>query len=112
MKKHCVALIVAVGVLVAAGAAASTLQSADEPKKDLGPRQATEAFLAAALAGRAKDAAAMGEPGKAYSREEKIKEFAELNAKKLAVVSVHANDEHALATTGKVKGDRGREGPL
>src|SRR5688500_11022757 len=91
---------------------ALTPSGADEPKKDLGPRPAAEAFLEAALAGRAKEAAALGEPGTAYSREEKCEEFAELNPKNLALGSRDAGDEHALAITEKVKGDRGRAGRL
>ncbi len=86
---------------------------ADDPSKVPNARQTTEKFLAAALAGRTKEAAALGEPGKSYNREEKIKEFANLDAKKLALVRVLADDEAALAITEKVaETKRGQEGPL
>ena len=49
----------------------SGVEGADDPPKAPDARQTTETFLAAALAGRAKQAAAMGEPGSAYSREGK-----------------------------------------
>lgn len=78
-------------------------------------RQTTEMFLAAALAGKIKEAAALGEPGKSYNREEKIKEFEGLNVfgKKLALARVLADDQAALAITEKVvETKRGQEGPL
>jgi hypothetical protein len=85
----------------------------EEPKpQDRDAPQTTAAFLDAALSRKFKEAAAMGEPGKAYSREEAIRQFAELNVKKLAIVSVHADPVNALSITENVKGDHNREGPL
>jgi hypothetical protein len=86
---------------------------ANDPSKVPDARQTTEKFLAAALAGRTKEAAALGEPGKSYNREEKIKEFAGLDAKKLALVRVLADDQAALAITEKVvETKRKQKGPL
>ena len=80
----------------------SRILGADDRKKALDAVQTTEKFLADALAGRNKEAAALGEPGKAYSREEKIKEVGELGVKKLALVRVLADDQAALAITEQV----------
>jgi hypothetical protein len=89
------------------------VRAADDPTKVPDARQTTERFLAAALAGRAKEAAALGEPGKSYDREEKIKEFADLDAKKLALARVLADDQAALAITEEVvETKRGQKGPL
>lgn len=86
---------------------------ADDPTKIPDARQTAEKFLAAALAGRAKEAAALGEPGKAYSREGKIKEFQDLDAKQLALVRVLADDRAALAITENVvETKRNQKGPL
>ncbi|HEY7426539.1 MAG TPA: hypothetical protein VH682_20055 [Gemmataceae bacterium] len=90
-------------------------RSADDRTKVPDARQTTEKFLAAALAGKTKEAAALGEPGKSYNREEKIKEFEGLNVfgKKLALTRVLADDQAALAITEKVvETKRGQEGPL
>ena len=75
-------------------------------------RQIADMFLDAALNGRLKEAAAMGEAGKAYSREEKIKEFSELKVNSLKLADVRANGEHAIAVTEEVAGDHDRHGPL
>ncbi len=102
-------VLVAVVLLGSLGPA----RPADDPTKIPDARQTTEKFLAAALAGKAKEAAALGEPGKAYSREKKIEEFADLNAKKLTLVRVLADDQAALAITENVvSSKRGEEGPL
>lgn len=97
--------LVLVAALLLAGLLASEtsrLQGADDRKKDLDAVQTTEKFLADALAGRAKDAATLGEPGKAYSREGKIKEITGLGVKKLTLVRVLADDQAALAITEQV----------
>lgn len=80
----------------------SSVKAADDQEKDLDAVQTTEKFLADALAGRNKEAAALGEPGKAYSREGKIKEVGNLGVGKLALVRVLADDEAALAITEQV----------
>lgn len=102
MKKRRVALLTA---FVLAGALISkppSIQGADDPTKTLDAVKTTEKFLADALAGRNKEAAALGEPGKAYSREGKIKEVGSLGVKKLALVRVLADDQAALAITEEV----------
>jgi hypothetical protein len=103
---------VAITVLVVA-ACCWTARGADEPKAEArDARQTATAFLEAAFNGRLKEAAAMGEPGKAYSREEAIKQFAEIKVERIAVVSVHADAQNALVITNNVKGDHNREGPM
>lgn len=109
-----VLMLVALGLLVAgSGAALPVAAGADEANdRERDARQTAEAFLAAALAGKAKEAAALGEPGKAWSREEKIaSDFGRLNVKTVALVSLHADEENALAVTDKVTSQK-REGPL
>lgn len=102
-------VLVAAMLLGSLGAA----RPADDPAKIPNARQTTEKFLAAALAGKTKEAAALGEPGKAYSREEKIQEFADLDTKKLALVRVLADDQAALAITENVANTKSKEeGPL
>jgi len=105
MRKLYVMSLVVTGLLVAVGA--------EQPKeKERDARQTAETFLTAALAGKAKEAAALGEPGKAWSREDKIKDdFADWKVKKLAITSMHADDDNALVITEKVAGKK-REGPL
>jgi hypothetical protein len=102
-------VLIAASLLGFAGSA----RPADDVTKVPDARQTAEKFLAAALAGRAKEAAALGEPGKAYSREKKIEEFQDLNAKKLTVVRVFADDQVALAITENVvETKRNQKGPL
>lgn len=78
------------------------LHGADDRQKPLDAVRTTEKFLADALAGRNKEAAALGEPGHAYSREDKIKEVGGLGVKKIALVRVLADDRTALAITEPV----------
>src|SRR5262249_1357806 len=93
--------------------ARSAAKGDDDPTKIPDARQTAQTFLNAALTGRTKEAAALGEPGKSYSREGKMKEFRELDAEKLAFVSVHADDQYALAITQKVaEKKRKQEGQL
>jgi hypothetical protein len=110
MTKWCVILIVTVllGFI-------NPAWSADDSSKVPDARQTVEKFLAAALAGRTKEAAALGEPGKSYDREAKIKEFEGLNVygKKLTVARVLADEQAALAITEKVvETKKGQEGLL
>ena len=102
-------LAVATGTLLVIGSIAKA-EEKDARRGD--SRQITKMFLDAALNGRLKEAAAMGEAGKSYSREEAIKQFAELKVKRLKLTDVRANCEDAIAVTEDVKDDRGREGPL
>jgi hypothetical protein len=110
MTKWRMTLVVA-GLLGSLGPA----RPADDPTKVPDARQTTEKFLAAALAGRAKEAAALGEPGQSPSREQKIKEFEGFNVfgKKLALARVLADEQAALAITEDVvETKRGQKGPL
>jgi hypothetical protein len=103
---------IAAAILVIA-ASLGVAPAADEPKPEArDARQTVMAFLDAAFAGRLKEAAAMGEPGKAFSREDAIQQFAEMNVKNIAIVSVHADQQNALTITNNVKGDHDRQGPL
>jgi hypothetical protein len=110
-----VAVLLLLGICVSVR---SQLQGAGNDKKTPDVLQTVKAFLNFGLTGQAKAAADLGEPGKAYSREEKIKkDFGRLDAKKPpAIVSLHADDEAALAITEPVvtkekKGKR-QGGPL
>jgi serine/threonine-protein kinase len=69
------------------------------------------AFFKAALAGRWKEAAAHGEPGRAYSREKKIKEFAALKGQEPTLLAPLIDRDQATVLTTPVK-IKGREGPL
>lgn len=82
---------------------------ADEPKKKpLSALETVQTYLKLALNGKAKEAAALGEPGKAWSRAEKIrKDFGRLPVKKLKVTRLLANGTGALATTETIKGENG-----
>jgi hypothetical protein len=113
MTKPRATVLVAVGLSLLAGAAGRAAEGDDKTKvKHPDARQTAQAFLDAALAGATKEAAALGQPGQSYSREEKIKEFRDITPKKVAVVGLHADAGNALATTERVRGDKGREGPL
>lgn len=92
----------------------SKLQGADNDKKSPAPLQTTKAFLNFAFTGQFKAAAELGAPDKSYNREEKIKEFEKLDAKKPpAIVRFLADDEHALAITEPiVSKDKKQGGPL
>jgi hypothetical protein len=82
----------------------SIIRAADEDKKPLDAVQTAKKFLDDGLNGRAKEAAELGEPGKAYSREDKIKKsFGVLDAKRIRLVRVVADEEFALAITEPVK---------
>ena len=103
MKRRGMMLI---AVLVLPGTWASVQsksRGADEGKKASPALQTTQEFLNFAFAGKAKEAAALGEPGKAYSREKKCKEFEKLGVKNPpAIVRLLADDEYALAITDPV----------
>lgn len=90
------------------------LQGADEGKKAPDALQTTRAFLNFAFTGQFKAAAELGAPDKSYNREEKIKEFEKLDAKKPPdIVRFLADDEHALAITEPVvTKDKRQAGPL
>lgn len=106
-------LIAAVLLVALAVGGPSRSRGEDDPTKVPDARQTTESFLAAALSGRAKEAAVLGEPGKAYSREEKIKEITGLGVEKLALARVLADDQYALVITENVvEPKRRQEGPL
>src|SRR5689334_23069586 len=107
-------MVAAVLVLLAfLGPARSAAVGADDPTKGPDARQTAQKFLDAALAGRAKEAAALGEPGKSYSREGKMKECQDIGVEKLAFVIVNADDQFALAITEKiVEPKRKQEGQL
>jgi hypothetical protein len=88
---------------------------ADDGKKAPDALQTVKAFLNLAFTGQAKVAAELGEPGKSYSRERKINEdFGKVDAKKPPdLVSLHADDEAALAITQPVvTKDKRQAGPL
>lgn len=102
MTKRCGVLLAALLLPEIWISAQSRLQGADDRRKPLDAVQTAEKFLADALAGRNKEAAALGEPGRAYSREGKIKEVGCLGVKKLALVRVLADDQVALAITEEV----------
>jgi hypothetical protein len=81
----------------------SKSRGADEGKKALTALQTTQAFLNYAFSGKAEEAAALGEPGKSYSRPKKIKEFEKLGVKNPpAIVRLLADDEYALAITDPI----------
>jgi hypothetical protein len=112
-----VELVAALLLLEILASGQSRLQGADDAKKAPDALQTARAFLNFALTGQTKAAANLGEPGKSYDREEKIKEFERLDPKKpLAIVRFEADDEYALAITESVKEVRRkgktREGPL
>jgi hypothetical protein len=110
MSKRVVAFLAGMHCAMLVIASVAIAQEKDGRQGD--SRQITVMFLDAALNGRLREAAALGEAGKAYSREEKIKEFAALQVKSVKLSDVRANGEHALAITEDVKSDDGREGPL
>jgi hypothetical protein len=101
------------GRILVVAAVVFSLGAAEEPKKQpLTARQTAADFLDAALNGRLKEAAAMGQPGQAPSREASLAFFKDLNIRALPLVSVHADDAHALVITEHVNADHGRKGPL
>ncbi|MGH7174579.1 MAG: hypothetical protein ACRELF_08440 [Gemmataceae bacterium] len=113
MTKRRRVLVAAILLLATLVSAPPNVQGADDRNKALDARQTTEKFLAASLAGRLKEAASLGEPGKSYDREEKIKEFRDLDAKKLALVRLLVDDQFALAITeAVVETKRNQKGPL
>ncbi len=84
--------------------APSTHIAADDAKKAPDALATTRAFLNFAFTGQAKAAAELGEPGYAYDRESKFKEFERLEPKKPPkIISFHADDKEALAITESVK---------
>ena len=96
-------------LLVVGGGGLFAADKKDAPRT---PRQTAQTFLDAAIAGRADEAAALGQPGQSPSRAEKIKkEFGELNLKKLAVIRVYAGKDAALVMTGNAK-HKDRTGPM
>lgn len=118
MLKRRVGWIVALFVLGLLVSGQSKLQGTEDAKKAPDALQTVRAFLNFALTGQTKAAAELGEPGKAYSREDKIKrEIAGLATKKPpTIVRFLADDEYALAITESVaekprKGKK-QEGPL
>jgi len=104
MTKRRVMLVITLVLLGLLIVVQPNLQGADEDKKAPDALQTTKAFLNSFFTGQAKAAAELGEPGKAYSREEKIKRaFEKLEATKPpAIVRFLADDEHALAITDPV----------
>lgn len=103
MKKRCVGFVAALLLPGLSLSVQSKLQGANEDKKTPDALQTTKAFLNFAFTGQAKAAAELGEPGKSYSREKKIKEFEKLDAKKPpAIVRFLADKEYALAITDPV----------
>ncbi|MHB1423092.1 MAG: hypothetical protein ACYC3I_07850 [Gemmataceae bacterium] len=103
MTKRRMILLVALLLAGLSTSRLSRIQAADEDKKHLDAVQTTEKFLDDGLNGRAKDAAELGEPGKAYSCEDKIKKsFGDLKAEKISLVRVLVDDEFALAITEPV----------
>jgi hypothetical protein len=77
----------------------------EAPRNDRDARQTAEAFLEAAVNGKTKEAAALGEPGKFVSREESVREdFALLRLRdtELPLTKLFADDNNALAVTGVV----------
>ena len=116
MTKQCVVLVAALllpGLLLSVQ---SKLRGADDGKKAPDALQTVKAFLNFAFTGQTKAAAELGESGKSYSRESKIKEFEKLDAKMPPdIVRFLADDEYALAITEPVvakekRRDRTREG--
>ena len=76
-------------------------------------RARAEAFLAAALAGREKEAAGMTDPASAVARQ--VADFRGIvpaEGKAVGIQTVLADERDALAITSAVKGDRGRVGRL
>jgi hypothetical protein len=114
MTKRCEVLVAALLVLGLLLPVQSKLQSADNGKKAPDALQTTKAFLNFAFTGQFKAAAELGAPDKSYNREEKIKEFEKLDAKKPPdIVRFLADDEHALAITEPViTKDKKQGGPL
>lgn len=109
--------VVLVAALLFAGffvARLSGIQGADERKKAPDALQTVRAFLSFAFMGDYKAAAELGEPGKSYSREEKIKEFDKVDAKKPPTIDrFEADEEYALAITEAVATkDKKQAGPL
>lgn len=115
-KRHEV-LAVAVllpGILVLAPL---TRIAADDARKAPDALATTRAFLNFAFTGQAKAAAELGDPGKSYNREEKIKKGFEkgLETKKPpAIVRFLTTDKNALAITEAVvsKNKKQGAGPL
>lgn len=117
MSKRCVECVAALFLLGALLRGQSKLQGADDGKKAPDALQTAQAFLNFALTGQTRAAADLGEPGKAYSREKKIKEFERLDTKKPpAIVRFLADEEYALAITEsvaeKLRKGKKQEGPL
>lgn len=80
---------------------------ADAPKEgEPNARQAAEAYLAAALAGKVKEAAALGVPGKKAAAEKSIKELNQLvGPQPAAVTEAYASDKkgRGIVVTEAVK---------
>jgi RNA polymerase sigma factor (sigma-70 family) len=68
----------------------------------LDARQTAMAFLTAALAGKTKEAAALGQPGQGPSRPKKVEELAPFKGQNVAIARLHADEANALAVTGPV----------
>ena len=105
MRRLHIVLMVAAGWLAVEGARSA---GADQPKKEARDARGTaEAFLAAALEGKAKEAAALGEPGQSPSREEKVqRELTDgLATMQVGLVSVHVSGKgnRALVITDTVQ---------
>lgn len=91
------------------------LRGADDDKKSPDALQTVRAFLNYAVTGQTKAAAELGEPGKSPGREESVqKNFKKMGLKKPPpIVSLHADDEYALAITeAVVTTDMKQAGPL
>ncbi len=92
--------------LVLGVSAALAEEPAKEPAKELDARGAVEAFLSAALGGRAKEAAALGQPDTVWTNAEKIAaDFAPYQGKAFPLHCLQADDAAAMAITGKIAGD-------
>jgi hypothetical protein len=114
MTKRRVLLLAALPLAVFFVARSSRIQGADERKKASDALQTARAFLSFAFMGDYKAAAELGESGKSYSREQKIKEFERLEPKKPpAIGRFEADDAYALAITeAVVDKDKKQAGPL
>src|SRR5262245_13783224 len=96
------------------GIAVLPTASAEENKKpkERDARETAKAWFDLALAGKHKEAAALGQPGQLTS-ESKVKSIAGVLAgQKIELKEVYADDERGLAITSVVKGERGETGPL
>jgi hypothetical protein len=98
-------LILAVGLAVAVSVLVPVNQAAQGKAENLDVRQTVERFFADALAGKAKEAAALAEPGQISEKKIREELTEGLKVKKVSITSIYVSEKgkRALAITEQVQ---------